>query len=352
MSPAASVYAGSTITDFLRPYRPIDPNLGDGGLSSYTRYARIRHRCTLYGLHPAANVQIYGDINNIHRVKRVFMVSHMDCSPSLIVDPQLTVHQADRSHPGHTIGVQQTHASFSTKLHAAPTDAEAIQLAQLLSSRICHDLIGSIGIAAATDDLRDADDRIDEEALALVAESARAAAARLAFFRFAFGYGQNGDGVAASTSLLSLLSLARGALASSRLRVEWMQADAAKSAPEQSLPVPEARLLLCLMLIATEALPRGGTVSIKVSRAQGWFKARIRAAGTEARLPQSSLDAYSVGSCVDLTPRTVVGFYAGRLSAQLQAQLGWASEPGERVDVTLRVPVGDKREQGRHRVCA
>jgi len=106
------------------------------------------------------------------------------------------------------------------------------------------------------------------------------------------------------------------------------------------------------MLIATEALPRGGTVSIKVSRAQGWFKARIRAAGTEARLPQSSLDAYSVGSCVDLTPRTVVGFYAGRLSAQLQAQLGWASEPGERVDVTLRVPVGDKREQGRHRVCA
>jgi len=273
----------------------------------------------------------------------------MDCSPSLIVDPQLTVHQADRSHPGHTIGVQQTHASLSTKLHAAPTDAEAIQLAQLLSSRICHDLIGSIGIAAATDDLRDADDRIDEEALALVAESARAAAARLAFFRFAFGYGQNGNGVVASTSLLSL---ARGALASSRLRIEWIQGDAAKSAPEQSLPVPEARLLLCLMLIATEALPRGGTVSIKVSRAQGWFKTRIRATGTGARLPQSSLDAYSVGSCVDLTPRTVVGFYAGRLSAQLQAQLGWASEPGERVDVTLRVPVGDKREQGRHRVCA
>ncbi len=349
MSPAASVYAGSTITDFFRPYRPIDPNLGDGGLSSYARYTRIKHNNTLYSLHPASIVQIYGDVNKIHRVKRVFVVSHMDCSPSLIVDPQLTVHQADRSHPGHTIGVQQTHASLSTKLHAAPTDAEAIQLAQLLSSRICHDLIGSIGIAAATDDLRDADDRIDEEALALVAESARAAAARLAFFRFAFGYGQNGNGVVASTSLLSL---ARGALASSRLRIEWIQGDAAKSAPEQSLPVPEARLLLCLMLIATEALPRGGTVSIKVSRAQGWFKTRIRATGTGARLPQSSLDAYSVGSCVDLTPRTVVGFYAGRLSAQLQAQLGWASEPGERVDVTLRVPFGDKREQGRHRVCA
>ena len=92
-------------------------------------------------------------------------------------------------------------------------------------------------------------------------------------------------------------------------------------------------------------------MSIKVSRPQGWFKVRIRAVGTGARLPQSSLDAYSVDSCDDLTPRTVVGYYAGRLSAQLQAQLGWASEPGERVDVTLRVPVSDKREQRRRPVC-
>lgn len=272
----------------------------------------------------------------------------MDCSHSLI-DGYCRAVQPVGGSQASTVRAQHTGLPPSRMTPASPAEGESIQLAQLLSSRICHDLIGPIGIAAATDDLRDADDRIDAEALSLVAESARTAAARLSFFRFAFGFGQNGNGAATCTSLITL---ARGALQSNRLRLEWRQKDAAASAADHSLPVTEARLLLCLTLIATEALPRGGTVSIVVSRSTVGLDLLIRAAGASARMPQASFDASMADSCSHLTPRTVVGFYAGRLSAQLNARLGWASKPGESVEIALSVPVRSRRDEKRHHAGA
>lgn len=215
-----------------------------------------------------------------------------------------------------------------------------MQLAQLLSSRICHDLIGPIGIAAATDDLRDVDDRIDEEALALVADSARTAAARLAFFRFAFGFGPRAEGETNSATLASLLN---DALASSRLRIEWSAFGREQSATGSAIPVPVARLVLCLALMASEALPRGGTLAIGMRRTNERLSIVVSASGVGARLPSAAFDAYQATSCADLTPRTVVGYYAGQLATRLNASLEVAAAPDHSVDMTLTTPeLGEK----------
>lgn len=226
----------------------------------------------------------------------------------------------------------------------SPELNESLHLAQLLSSRICHDLIGPVGIAAATDDLRDAEDRIDEEALTLIADSARSAAHRLALFRFAFGFTKSEEGV---TSSMFIISLVNRALKNSRLQFDWPSMDPDASMAETSIPSAAARLLVCLVLIATEALPRGGVISLRLSRSDGQLAVMVRATGRGARTPDAALEAYRAHSCAGITPRTVVGFYAGKLAAQMGAVVKVGSESGNFVEITVAIapPAGASRRQ-------
>lgn len=225
------------------------------------------------------------------------------------------------------------------KLPVAPVLDESLHLAQLLSSRMCHDLIGPIGIAAATDDLRDTDGRIDDEALALVADSAHAAASRLSLFRFAFGLGHPDANEVSGTFLASLLE---EALANGRLRIEWTPIESYLPAADPSLPLPAARLVLCLALMATEALPRGGIVSLAVSRSDETLEMIVRAKGSGARMPSAALEAFHAKTCAAITPRTVVGYYAGQLAARMGAVLKLAGEPGGHVEFALAISTGER----------
>jgi Uncharacterized protein conserved in bacteria len=198
---------------------------------------------------------------------------------------------------------------------------------------MCHDIIGPISIAAAIDDLRDADNGIDQEGIAIVAESARTAAARLAFYRFAFGQKLEGE-----TRVASLVSLLKGALTSKRLDIDWPMTRDGQSGGEPSIPTSLARLILCLALIATEALPRGGVVSVQLSRDERHFNAFIEATGDSARTPAPTLDAYNADGGADLTPRTAVGYYAGELARRVNAILEVDYEPVSSIALKLTVP--------------
>ncbi|NJO67632.1 MAG: hypothetical protein HC826_01400 [Rhodospirillales bacterium] len=202
---------------------------------------------------------------------------------------------------------------------------DAIQVSQLLTSRICHDLVGPVGIAAASDDLRDVDGRLDDEALQLVSDSARVAANRLAFFRFAFGFGH---GQATTATMGSLAPLAENALADHRIRIDWLASDDGRHMAERGIPAQAARLILCLTLLACEALPRGGRISVEPVDGYSGFTVLLRAEGRGARFPLPSLDAFRATRCDGLTPRTIVGFVAGQLSRELGARLD-CSENGE-----------------------
>lgn len=229
---------------------------------------------------------------------------------------------------------QAPNGESTFKAALTPALDESLHLAQLLSSRICHDLIGPIGIAAATDDLRDADERIDEEALTLVADSARSAAHRLDLFRFAFGFTESQEGVTSSAFIISLVNRA---LKNNRLQFEWSSTDPDASMAEMAIPIAAARLLVCLVLVATEALPRGGVILLRLSRSDGQLAVMVQATGRGARTPDAALEAYRAPSCEGITPRTVVGFYAGKLAAQMGAVVKVGSEPGNFVEITVAI---------------
>lgn len=132
-----------------------------------------------------------------------------------------------------------------------------LQLAELLCARICHDLSGPVGAAAAGAELfEDMGEAPDPETLALVASAASGAAQRLKFFRAALG-----PAASAPQSTIVLRELIEAYLAT--------QVSAASPGIVLSWPsVPgaldgaTARLLLNLVLLAKDALPRGGRLRV------------------------------------------------------------------------------------------
>ncbi|HEX8412808.1 MAG TPA: histidine phosphotransferase family protein [Sphingomicrobium sp.] len=130
-----------------------------------------------------------------------------------------------------------------------------VDFASLLCSRLCHDLLSPVG--ALNNGIELLADEHDPEmrarCLELLAESARASANKLKFFRLAFGAaGGFGDAVDTREARLAIEGLFGQ---DRRIQLGWMVGDPA-------MPKVEIKILLNLALIAGDALVRGGRLDI------------------------------------------------------------------------------------------
>ncbi|MHB2165838.1 histidine phosphotransferase ChpT [Alsobacter sp. R-9] len=156
---------------------------------------------------------------------------------------------------------------------------EALDLAALLCSRVCHDVISPVG--AIVNGLEVLEDEKDEAmrgfAQDLIRKSAKQASARLQFARLAFGAAGSAG---ASIDTGDAENVARGFIQDERTTLTW-------TAPRVLLPKNQVKLLLNLLLIAQTAVPRGGTigVTLTVEGEQGTFK--VAAKGLNARIPHA-----------------------------------------------------------------
>jgi histidine phosphotransferase ChpT len=137
----------------------------------------------------------------------------------------------------------------------------SVEFAGLLCSRLCHDLLSPVG--AMMNGLELLADETDPEMRArcmdLLADSARASASRLTFYRLAFGAsGGLGDMVAAADAHAALSGLVA---TNPRIELVWMVEQA-------SLPKPAAKILLNLAMVAFDALVRGGRLMVAEERGE------------------------------------------------------------------------------------
>ena len=131
---------------------------------------------------------------------------------------------------------------------------DALELAALLCSRVCHDLISPVGAIVngleVLDDNPKPEDR--EFALDLIRKSAKTASARLQFCRLAFGAaGSSG----AQIDLGDAQTMARGHLEDNKTSIAW-------NLPRVLLPKNRVKLLLNMMVIAQQTIPRGGVLTV------------------------------------------------------------------------------------------
>ncbi|MFO1150891.1 MAG: histidine phosphotransferase family protein [Alsobacter sp.] len=154
---------------------------------------------------------------------------------------------------------------------------DSLDLAALLCSRVCHDVISPVG--AIVNGLEVLEDEKDETmrgfAQDLIRKSARQASARLQFARLAFGAAGSAG---ASIDTGDAEQVARGFIQDERTTLVW-------TAPRVLLPKNQVKLLLNLLLIAQTAVPRGGTIEVilTVEGEQGRF--RVVSKGLNARIP-------------------------------------------------------------------
>jgi histidine phosphotransferase ChpT len=153
-------------------------------------------------------------------------------------------------------------------------DSSGLELASLLASRLCHDLLSPVGAMSNGLELLadEKDPEMRKRCFELLEQSAKASADKLKFFRLAFGAaGGFGDTVAADEPRALVDALVS---ANERITVNW-----ALGAP--SLPKPAVKVLLNLSLIGIEALVRGGTLDIGAEVRDGASEIAIRASGAK-----------------------------------------------------------------------
>lgn len=134
---------------------------------------------------------------------------------------------------------------------------ERPDLAALIGSRICHDLISPIGAIGNGVELLMMEGAQRSPELALISESVLNANARIRFFRVAFG-SASPDQRIGRPEVVSLLSdISRGG----RLSYDWQS--------EADLPRREVKLALLLLLCFESAMAYGGRVTV-VQTNTGW----------------------------------------------------------------------------------
>jgi histidine phosphotransferase ChpT len=184
---------------------------------------------------------------------------------------------------------------------------DALELAALLCSRVCHDLISPVGAIVngleVLDDNPKPEDR--EFALDLIRKSARTASARLQFCRLAFGAaGSSG----AQIDLGDAQTMARGHLEDAKTTITW-------NLPRVLLAKNRVKLLLNMMMIAQQTIPRGGTITVDPIGEGEALSFRVAASGLNARMPQNIADLLSAAEGSSVDAHAVQPYYT-RLLAQ------------------------------------
>lgn len=159
---------------------------------------------------------------------------------------------------------------------SAPTPVvSAPDLAAQLAGRLCHDFISPASAINSGLELLDDPTASDmrEEAMSLIAGSARKLVALLAFSRVAFGASATAENFASS----ELETLVQGVYAHVRADLDWAVA-------EPHLNKPAARALLNMAQIAATAFPTGGVVSISADHEGADIKVAAIATGSRSRL--------------------------------------------------------------------
>ena len=206
-----------------------------------------------------------------------------------------------------------------------------IKLAEMLCTRLCHDLTGPIGaVNNGAEFLAEEGFDMQNEAMQLVVSSAHEAVNRLQFYRQAYGR-VNDHGEA---SLSEKKQLATEFFATTKLKLDWP--DAYTDASGISVSQKMARLLINLMMIVQGAMIRGGTLSVQVGETDQTREFTLSAAGETVKLEAEMLAILKgEGDASMLSPKTAQAFLAAKLAGELDANISLNVEGGH-LQITAR----------------
>lgn len=199
----------------------------------------------------------------------------------------------------------------------------AVDFASLLCSRLCHDLMSPVGALNNGIELMadEQDEEMRERCLELLADSARATASKLKFFRLAFGAaGGFGDEIDTRDARLALEGLFG---AERRIELGWLVAD-------EKLSKGGMKLLLNLAMLAGDALVRGGRLDVGAEQTADGLELAIRAEGPRVMLDPALRETLLNGASGKVEPRAAGAWLAHELAREAGGTIR-LSDPSEDV---------------------
>ena len=207
------------------------------------------------------------------------------------------------------------------------TDTASLDLASLLCSRLCHDMLSPVGaLSNGLELLRDEKDpEMRKRCMELLEQSAKASADKLKFFRLAFGAAGGFGQMVPVHEARALIAALIGD--SGRITLDW-------TVSSEELPKAAVKTLLNLAAIGIEALVRGGTLEVGAeltggetggaSGSGGASEIVIRAVGPRIAFDQTIGQALD-GSLPlgDLSSRTAPAAMIQQLAASVGGGVQW-----------------------------
>ena len=212
---------------------------------------------------------------------------------------------------------------------------KAVDLASLLCSRLCHDLMSPVGALNNGIELLadEQDPAMRAQCLELLGDSARATANKLKFFRLAFGAGGGfGELIDANEARVALQGIFG---AERRIELGWMVAD-------EKLSKGAMKLLLNLALIAGDALVRGGRLDIGTETTRLGLEIAIRGEGPRVMLDAGLREMLSNGSQegAEIEPRVAGAWLAQALAREAGGSIQLSEPSPEVLIIGATIPRG------------
>lgn len=160
---------------------------------------------------------------------------------------------------------------------------DSARLSAFIASRICHDLVSPVSsVTNALDLMEDpGDPEMKEQAQLLLVDGARKAAARLQFLRYAFGSIGLNSGAA---DIHEVRNITENFVRSHKPSIEWdIQTD--------HLSFSHARLIMNLVMLGVDSLPRGGVISVRVRNEPAGLTVALNCKGDRAKLKKELTNA-------------------------------------------------------------
>ncbi|MGC1351091.1 MAG: histidine phosphotransferase family protein [Xanthobacteraceae bacterium] len=196
----------------------------------------------------------------------------------------------------------------------------ALDLAALLCSRVCHDLISPVGAIVNGIEVMEEDKNEETKtfALDLIKKSAYQASAKLQFCRLAFGAAGSAG---AEIDLGDAEKAARGLFEDGKTTLVW-------NLPRQLLAKNRVKLLLNMLLIAAGTISRGGTLSIDTVPGEGIAGFVVTASALNAKLNPMVAELLAGNSAHPVDAHAIQPLYAGILARDCGLVLTAGGESG------------------------
>ncbi|MBV8060247.1 MAG: hypothetical protein JO126_02490 [Alphaproteobacteria bacterium] len=205
-----------------------------------------------------------------------------------------------------------------------------IRVLELLSSKICHDLVSPVSaINNGVELIEDIGGSVIDEAMKLISDSAGNASRRLRLFRMAYGRAGS-EGV---IPVKEVRQTAEQYLAHSKTRMTWADNAIPDAAAENK---GFLKVVLNLLMLVDELLPYGGEVIVNPTDTLDLMGCSLSITGKSITYTPQIHDAlYQQVAIDDLTPRTVQAYVTGIFATHFGFSLASNKAADDKLDLSL-----------------